>query len=392
MEEKNERKEFDPHEPEVLPEELDNDSLEELELTPPEEVDVSSTGAIEVDDSLIDKITKKKTRRRWIGAFLLVSLLIVGLAIWLGYRNGVQRRLNNERTLLMDQISLQLELAYKDIADENYENAKIRLEYIIEKYPDFPGASDLLVDVLMHMDAPTPVPTAAVVLETEVPEITPIPDTRAAEEVFGQIEQNIANEEWSQAVENIETLRETNYEFKSVEVDGFYFIAMRNRGIQRIWAGELEQGMYDLSVVGHLGAIDNVAAGAISWASLYMTGASYWDVNWAGAVEIFSQLYEQMPFFSDSSGMTTSERYRVALYRLGDQFAASGDYCSASSYYQRSLAVGVNLDIQVTATWLAETCANPPGEDTTPEPLPDPDATPTPEPELPPTETPDPEP
>ena len=65
--------------------------------------------------------------------------------------------------------------------------------------------------------------------------------------------------------------------------------------------------------------------------------------------------------------MNVTERYRIALYKLGDQFAMNGDYCTASSYYKKSLEVGLNLDIQVTATWLAETCANQTG-DSTPEP------------------------
>ena len=319
--------------------------------------------------------TKKKGRGGFRALFVLLVLVIIGLAVFLGYRNGVQRRLQNERNMLLDQISIQLDWVYKDIAEERYENAKTRLEYIIDKYPDFPGVSDLLVEVMMNMDAPTPMPTVEVVIGTPEPEITATPDTRNSEEAFAQIEQNIANQEWDRAIENISSLKETNYDFKSIEVDGYYFIALRNRGIQRIWAGEIEQGMYDLSVAEQLGAIDNVAAGAKSWGSLYMTGASYWDVNWAGAVDIFSQLYAQMPYFSDSTGMTSAERYRIALYRLGDQFAANGDYCTASSYYNQSLAVGVNLDIQVTATWLAETCANPPSEET-PEPPIDPNVTP----------------
>lgn len=308
-------------------------------------------------------------------------MIVIGISVFLGYRNGVQRRIQNERSMLMDQISLQLDWAYRDIDEGRYENAKTRLEYIIDKYPGFPGIDQLLVDVMMKMEAPTAVPTAEFVIETLEPEITPTVDTRAAEETFAQIEQNIANQEWDLAIQNIQSLKESNYDYKTITVDGYYFIALRNRGIQRIWAGELEQGMYDLSVAEQLGALDNVAAGARNWASLYMTGASYWDVNWSGAVEIFGQLYAQLPYFSDASGMSSAERYRIALYRLGDQYAAAGDYCTASSYYQQSLSVGVNLDIEVTATWLADVCANPPGEET-PEPTEEPEANATPAPDV----------
>lgn len=322
---------------------------------------------------------EKKRKSKWTWIVLLFSVLVIGLAGFLGYRNGVQRRLQNERNMLMDQIAVQLDWVYKDMDAQRYENAKTRLEYIIDKYPGFPGAADLLVEVMMKLEVPTPMPTMPVMVieETDEPEITPTPDTRASEEIFVQISQLIAAEDWNQALENINMLKETNYGYKTVEVDGYYFIALRNRGIQRIWAGEIEQGMYDLSVAEQLGAIDSAAAGAKSWGSLYLTGASYWDVNWAGAVDIFGQLYAQMPFFTDSSGMNVTERYRVALYKLGDQFAVNGDYCTAASYYRKSLEVGVNLDIQVTATWLEQTCANPLGE-TTPEPTVDPNVTPVP--------------
>ncbi len=322
----------------------------------------------------------KKSKKKWVWLALLFALLVIGISVFLGYRNGVQRRIQNERSMLMEQISLQLDWAYRDIDAERYENAKTRLEYIIDKYPGFPGVDQLLVDVMMKMEAPTPVPTVEFITETLEPEITPTVDTRAAEETFIQIEQNIANQDWDEAIKNIQALKESNYDYKTIAVDGYYFIALRNRGIQRIWAGELEQGMYDLSVAEQLGALDNVAAGARNWASLYMTGASYWDVNWSGAVEIFSQLYAQLPYFSDASGMSSAERYRIASYRLGDQYAAAGDYCTASSYYQQSLAVGSNLDIEVTATWLAEVCANPPGKET-PEPTVDPNANVTPSPD-----------
>lgn len=366
-------------------EEAEN-SFEDSNKSLVESVEVPESDWIEDDQSEKETLSEeppligkpeKKRKSKWTWIVLLLAIVIMGLSVFLGYRNGVQRRIQNERNMLMDQIAVQLDWVYKDMDAQRYENARTRLEYIIDKYPGFPGAAELLVEVMMKLEVPTPMPTIPVmeIEETDEPEITPTPDTRASEEIFVQIGQLIAAEDWNQALDNIQKLKETNYGYKTVEVDGYYFIALRNRGIQRIWAGEIEQGMYDLSVAEQLGAIDSAAAGAKSWGSLYLTGASYWDVNWAGAVDIFSQLYAQMPFFTDSSGMNVTERYRVALYKLGDQFAVNGDYCTAASYYKKSLEVGVNLDIQVTATWLEQTCANPPGE-TTPEPTVDPNATP----------------
>ena len=374
---------------EKLSEELPAEEMPKIEVTGDEtngpETDLESQ---QPDHKAGKPHHKRGSKWVWLGILVFVLLIVAG--IFFGYRNGVQRRLQNEKALLMDQIALQLEWTYKDIDAGRYENAKARLDYIIEKYPEFPGIADLMTQVVGKLNEPMPTATQVVIVTIE-PGVTATPDLRGAEENFAQLTPHIANQEWDLAVQTVQSLKESNFDYRTIEVDGLYFLALRNRGIQRIWAGELEQGMYDLSIAAELGALDSQAAGAESWATTYLTGASYWDVNWPGAVEIFGQLYAQMPYFSDSTGMTTAERYRIALYRLGDQFAAQGDYCTASSYYSQSLAVGVNLDIQVTATAYAEACANP---TTTPEPTPD-QLTPTPPlptDTLPPTEEPTPAP
>ncbi len=338
----------------------EQDTVEEQPITAQAE-DESARSETDLEslqpDSNPDKL-RKKQKSKWVWLGVLVFVLLIAAGVFFGYRNGVQRRIANEKAILMEQIALQLELTYKDMDAGRYENAKVRLDYIIDKYPEFPGIADLMAQVIGKMNEPTATATQMVIATPE-PGVTATPDFRGEEEKFAQLMQHIANEQWDLAVQTVQSLKESNYDYRTIEVDGLYFIALRNRGIQRIWAGELEQGMYDLSIAAELGAMDSQAAGAESWAITYLTGASYWDVNWPGAVDIFGQLYAQMPYFSDSTGMTVAERYRVALYRLGDMFAAQGDYCTASSYYRQSLAVGVNLDIQVTATAYAEACSSP---------------------------------
>lgn len=360
---------------EKLSEEQPDEEMPKIEVPEDEPIGLETDLGSQQPDHKAGK-PHQKGGGKWVWLGILVFVLFIAAGIFFGYRNGVQRRLANEKALLMDQIALQLEWTYKDIDAGRYENAKARLDYIIEKYPEFPGIADLMAQVIGKLNEPIPTATQIAIATIE-PGVTATPDLRGAEEKFTQLTQHIANQEWDLAVQTVQSLKESNFDYRTIEVDGLYFIALRNRGIQRIWAGELEQGMYDLSVAAELGALDSQAAGAESWATTYLTGASYWDVNWPGAVEIFGQLYAQMPYFSDSTGMTTAERYRIALYRLGDQYAAQGDYCTASSYYSQSLAVGDNLDIQVTATAYAEACANPV---TTPESPPD---QPTPTPSLP---------
>ncbi|MFZ3070204.1 MAG: hypothetical protein WA110_03670 [Anaerolineaceae bacterium] len=322
----------------------------------PAEVPVNSEGSENLEMGEAENPKKKRrTPWIWIGVLFLIVMLVLGG--WIGYNRGIHRRLALEKTTIVEQASVQYELAYQDISTGNYENARQRIEYVIQIYPEFPGAAELLRTILLNIEQPTPIPTLAMVF-TPTPGMTSTPDLRNAEETFSTIQQQVTSQQWDLAIENIMAIRQSNYEYRTVDVDGLYFIALRNRGIQRISSGQLEQGLYDLATAEQIGPLDGEADGERSWAELYLTGASYWDVNWQQAIDIFYQVQAAYPYMMDSSGMTAVERYRVALYSFGDQFAAAGDYCTAYDYYVRSLAVVSDPVVQATATFYEETCQN----------------------------------
>ncbi|MGV8050510.1 MAG: hypothetical protein AB2L21_09255 [Anaerolineaceae bacterium] len=358
---------------------MENDTEENMnEVQKPQEptmqemANSESPEVPEATDIQADLKLPKKRKPAWVWRGILFIIVALILGAWTGYQNGIQRRLNLEKTTVVEQASVQYELAYKDISTGNYENALKRVEYVISIYPEFPGAPELLRMILMQVEQPTATPTMGFIF-TPTPMITSTPDLRSAEETFNTLQQNIVNQQWDLAIENVLSIRQINYEYRTVDVDGLYFIALRNRGIQKIQSGELEQGLYDLATAEQIGPLDGDADGVRSWAELYLTGASYWDVNWQQAIDIFYQVQAAYPYLMDSSGMTAIERYRVALYRFGDQFAASGDYCKAQEYYNLSLGVGSDPVIQATATYLGEACLNmertpEDGGDTTPTP------------------------
>jgi hypothetical protein len=57
--------------------------------------------------------------------------------------------------------------------------------------------------------------------------------------------------------------------------------------------------------------------------------------------------------------MSTTERYRLALYKQGALFAAQNDFCSALTYYQRSLEVAPDQQISAQATFADAECNKP---------------------------------
>ncbi len=317
-----------------------------------------------------ESLPVRKRRIPWIWLGVLFFVLMLALGVFLGYRQGIARRLVREQTTVVEVAAEQYQLAYADIAAGNFENAKARIEYVITIYPQFPGAPELLRSILMNLEQSTPTATLAMIASlTPAPSGTP--DTRSAEEAFNTITAAVSAKDWQAVVDNVIAIQQINYDYRTVDVAGYYYIALRNLGIQKIQAGQLEQGLFDLSSAEQIGPLDGEAEGVRSWATLYLSGASYWDVNWQRAIEIFQQIKEAYPYMMDASGMTAIERYRVALYRYGDQIAGAGDYCTAYQYYLRSLAVAQDPNVQATADLYKQNCeASRPTEVTPTEPTP----------------------
>ena len=309
-----------------------NDQSNDIQQTPQESEPVSVPQEPMVESE--QPGNQKQGKTPWILFAVIFLILALVLGAYFGYRNGIARRLEKEKITVVQVAAEQYQLAFQDIAAGNYENAKTRIEYVIEIYPQFPGAPELLHDILLNLEQPTAMPTLIEEF-TPTPAVTSTPDLRAAEQIFTEIQQAVMAKQWDQAIQDIIAIREVNYDYRKVQVDGFYYIALRNRGIQRIQSGQLEQGLFDLATAEQIAPLDGEADGVRTWAQLYLSGASYWDVNWQQAIDIFAQVKDAYPYLMDSSGMTAIERYRVALYLYGDQFAASGDYCKVQATAQR---------------------------------------------------------
>jgi tetratricopeptide (TPR) repeat protein len=322
---------------------------------------------------------------RWALGGVLLLILVGALASFSGYRAGLNQRLDSEASSVAQQAEEQFALGIRDFEAGLYDVARQRFEFVIQLDPNFPGVTDRLADVLLALNTtatPTPVPT---------PTLTPTPDLRGAEDLFFQAERLMAEGDWTTALDTLDTLRQKQPDYRAVDVDGMYFVALRNRGIDKISIdGNLEGGMYDLARAELLGPLDRDADAWRSWARLYVLGASFWEVDWAQAISIFSQLIQAAPNLHDTANWTATERLRMALIRYGDQFVLAGDYCTAQQQYEAALQFGPDTNLEPTATAAAEGCAPPtpkPSRETnTPQVAGPPEGTNTPQPTMPPEE------
>ena len=132
-------------------------------------------------------------------------------------------------------------------------------------------------------------------------------------------------------------MRRKDPSYRTVEVDGMYYFSLRNLGVDLIKPGNLEGGIYDLTLAERFAPLDNTAHVLRDNARFYINAASFWELDWKLSAEYFAQL--------NGSGiwdgtMTATERYRIAAMRYGDQLYGEEKYCAAYEQYQGAETVG----------------------------------------------------
>lgn len=301
---------------------------------------------------------KLKGFGRWVWILAGIGFIILAtlLGAFAGYRTAIRYRLQQQNDQIALEATTQYQLGIQDLQDGHLEAARKRFEYIVQIDPKFPGAAEKLTEVMVAMaqqSTPTAVKTPTVVA-------TPTKDMRPSDEIFQHAYQLLRNQDWQGAIDVLDSLRTIDINYRALEVDGLYYIALRYRGVQKIINGSnLEGGIYDLALAERFGPLDREADSFRNSARAYMAGTSFWGIDWFKVVEYLGQIYSSLPNLMDGSGLTVAERYRTALIHLGDQYAVGGDYCGARDYYQQALAISQDMGLAPTATAAQYICSPP---------------------------------
>lgn len=318
------------------------------------------SGSEETQLSLEEQAQKPKRKKRasWIWWTLLaLSILIAVVAIsgLLGYWNGIRIRQAFEATQVASVVDEYFNLGIQNMGEGRYFVAKQQFEYVIQLDPSYPGVTEKLAQVMLIMNAtatPTPAPTATA---TPIP-VTPTPDTRGEAEIFAQAEDYIKNEEWSAAIETLETLRKLNPEYQAIDIDGKLYLCLRQRGVEKISEGNLEGGIYDLSLAERFGILDTEADSWRTWAQYYIRGASFWEVDWSQAVYYFEQVAPMFPNMHDGTFWTASQRYQEALTEYAKQLEAQEYWCDAEEQYIKLQNLTGDPSLDETIAIVADNC------------------------------------
>jgi tetratricopeptide (TPR) repeat protein len=306
-------------------------------------------------------------RLRWPALLLLAALLVGGFS---GYFVGTRQRQVTQREAVAERAREQFDLGVEDLQARRFELARQRFEYVIHLDPTYPGAPERLAEALVALRAGTATPMA---LATPTPNLAPV------EELFTQALAALEKHDWTTAIDTLIGLRAKDGAYRAVEVDGMFYNAFRNRGVQRIAEqGLLEEGIYDMSRAERFAPLDRDAGNWRSWAELYLQADSYMGLNWAKAAQYFAEVFAVAPYLRNDAYV----KYATASQEYGEQLLAAGDPCGAEAQFEQSLAAWLNATLVPTATEAWVLCEQsqyvpPPTLAETPTPTATPTETPT---------------
>jgi len=273
-------------------------------------------------------VVSKPRRGRAILFNALGLIIVLVLAIFAGYGSGISIRKNTQSSVISQQLGQQFQYALVDIQFQRYENAQQRLQFIIAHDPSFPGAKEKLTQVLVLRNQPTP---------TLTPSLTPTPDFSGAEQAFSKAQQLIVAQDWPGAISTLDEIRKLDRTYKTGQVDGMYYFALRNYGYDLITKqGNLEGGIYQFTLAERFGPLDRDASGLRQGARFYLIGASFWELDWPESLKYFNQI---AGYGLWDGTMTVSERIHFASMRYGDQLVKDGQYCDAVGQYDNATAI-----------------------------------------------------
>lgn len=317
------------------------------------------------DTQSVAKTAKPKGKRpHYVRAVLLGLLMVLVAALIsgsLGYYSGIRQRKAEEENQRLTLATTHYKYGMEAMTSGNYEVARIQFEYVIQIYPSFPDITEKYSEVIINLTKTQ----QATIMPTQTPTL----DVQGAQALFQQAQTDMANQDWCKAVDTLNGLRDEDHTYQTLTVDGMVWTSLRNCAIKKISSdGDLEGGLYYLSLAEKFAPLDHDAVNYSTWARLYVTGASYWDVDWAQVVAYFSQTYAAFPYLHDTSGWTAIDRYRVGLREYGKYLMSIEEYCKAQENLQLSYNIQADEEVGNLLNEAASYCQGPTAQPLAPTP------------------------
>jgi tetratricopeptide (TPR) repeat protein len=279
---------------------------------------------------------------------IIVCVVAAALAVaaYGGAVAGRQERGTRATQTTVADIALQYDLGVQDLAAGRYELAAQRFIWVLDRDPDYPGALENLAEAQRLSQQPAAEASA-----------TPIPPSEAdsLDERFAEAQTLVDGEQWEAAITRLQELRALDSSYRSGEVQQMLYDALVTLGLQYVRGDRLEEGIILLDQAAAIRPLDDQAEGERLLATLYMTGRTYWDLNWPIVIRNFEEIYLVAPNYQD-----VRDRLRRAYVAYGDQLMPQVDGpCQAVDQYQSALDMSADDEVNQKLEEAEDACANP---------------------------------
>ena len=301
-----------------------------------------------IDDTQPIPTTRRRqgrSTRFWLTILIVLIISVFGIAIGSGYARGLYLREQNQAATEAEIVQQQFELGLEEFLAGNYELARQRFEYVLTLDPDYPDANEFLGQALAGLNQPTPTPSPIA-----SPTPTETPDFSSFEGMFTSAQAAIGRGDWTTAIDLLLRLRSEDPDYRLVDVNQLMAASLRNRGMDKLFAGDLEQGIFDLTLAERFGPLD---AQAQSWrgsASFFIFANSFFGLDWSLATDYFGQICQ-----ANIWGACT--KYGLAAIEYAALLAEDNQPCEAVFYYAEGFTYVPNNAVAPTATEVANLCA-----------------------------------
>lgn len=297
----------------------------------------------------------------WLVVIPVTALVVWGIAALIGYVVGLEKREADQVHMIAQTSKEQFDLGVEDLLAGRFEFAQQRFEYVLSLDPQYPGAADLLGQAMQALNQPTPTPSPIV-----SPTPSPTTDFTSFDGVFQSAQGAFNQGDWSATLDFLLFLRGEAPTFKLPEVNQLMQTALRNRGMDKLFQGRLEEGIYDLYLAERFGPLDSQAFNWRRSAEFFMFANSYFELDWPLATEYFGQIC-----LANIWGACA--RYAQSAREYGHLLLEQEAYCQAVLQYEQFFTHLEDQTFAPTATKVFEACMTA----TAPTPTPTTTSTPT---------------
>jgi tetratricopeptide (TPR) repeat protein len=272
--------------------------------------------------------------RRGCGSRLMVALVVLiimgmalvtlALAAVAGWRDGGLMRQTQRAGAVEATLDRQATLGWQDLAEQRYELAFIRCDYVATLQPAYPDIRACMSTAQAGLNATplataTPSPPASTPTPpplTPMPSLTPPtnPGGFSPTELFARGEEAARRSDYESAVSWLEALRGLDSSYRRSEVESLLLTAYQALGSQYRFEGRLSEMVVVIRKALRINPLsDTDWAFTIDAAELYLSARGYLDAgNIPLAAQVFRRLMEMAPTFSTDTKTLACRAFSAA--------------------------------------------------------------------------------